>query len=66
MLQIGFGLLLYHILYWVAVFLGIMIVLPFVTNLVMGSHAKGYAHYSKVMWVGLGHFLTLGLRKRES
>jgi hypothetical protein len=62
MFQIGFGLLLYHLLHWFLVALLVVFLVPFLMNIADG---KGYGYNFKKVWGGIFWFLRLGVEKRK-
>ena len=62
MFQIGFGLLLFHVLSWLFIPLMVMLIVPFVLNVADG---KGYGYNFKLVWGGLCKFISFGIRKRD-
>jgi hypothetical protein len=62
MVNIAFGLLLFHLLYWlVPVLFFLFVVVPFVMNLFDG---RGYGYSVKEVGHGILWFLSLGFKKR--
>jgi hypothetical protein len=66
MFEIGFGIVLYHIITFLFALLIMLLLVPFIANMIDG---RGYWYNFKVIWGGvfevLGHILSLGIRKRN-
>jgi len=60
--NIAFGLLLFHLLYWlVPVLVFLFVVVPFFMNLFDG---RGYGYNVGQVWHGCVYVLSLGFKKR--